>query len=106
MGVGAWYSQLKLGDSEGMEFNRLYQETMDSFVAPAIRELVKRGTLVYFVGLPPAKGKYDWDTFAIRDKIAKLAVEPAGAVFLDISRVLEERKRNDPYLTADGLHWW
>ena len=71
---------------------------------------------VFWLGLPPHNVDltkmnetdygYEWIHFEEKNAIAKSVLEPYGVTFIDTHALLERRKRLDPRISADGLHWW
>lgn len=112
MGSGAWYNAFK-GVINSTE---TYAETLRA-VGPILQDLKStRDIDVFWVGLPPhifnttttnqSTYGYEWIFFSDKDAIAKSILTPFGVTFVDTSVLTKPRKMKDPYVAADGIHWW
>ena len=74
------------------------------------------GIDVFWIGLPPHNQDiktavaedygYEWLLFDEKDRIAKSILEPYGVTFIEQGSLLKRRKKLDPSISPDGLHWW
>jgi len=67
-----------------------------------------KGLPVFWLGLPPASGSnpaFGWHTFPELDKLASAAFAGTEVIVLNVRQLAAERKRIDPSISADGLHW-
>lgn len=112
IGSGAWYNLYK----GIMNSTFTYAETLHA-LGPVFLHLQKtRGIDTFWHGLPPhninisvqnsSDYGYEWIFFTEKDYIAKTILEPYGVTFLDTDRLTKARKARDPWVAADGLHWW
>jgi hypothetical protein len=112
VGNGAWYNSF-----QGIiNSTSTYIETLQT-TGPILQYLRERhGTHVLWLGLVPPNVDvtkmnetdygYEWIHFEEKDALAKSILEPYGVTFIDTNMLLKSRKKLDPWVSADGMHWW
>ena len=109
---GAWYNSFK----GVMNSTATYAETLHT-VGPILQNLREmRNIEVFWVGLPPhifdltttnsSTYGYEWIYYGEKDKVAKDILSPYGVTFVNTDVLTKPRKLRDPFIAADGIHWW
>lgn len=110
--TGVWYNIF-----QGlMNSTDTYIETLTT-IGPIFQKLLQiHGIDVFWIGLPPHNQDiktavaedygYEWLLFDEKDRIAKSILEPYGVTFIEPGSLLKRRKKLDPSISPDGLHWW
>lgn len=112
IGSGAWYNTFK----GIMNSTSTYMETLHA-IGPIFQHLkTTRAIEIFWVGLPPhifnltttnaSTYGYEWIYFEHKDAIAKDILTPYGVTFIDTNVLTKPRKLRDPFIAADGMHWW
>jgi hypothetical protein len=117
---GVWYSK-----AQGFEHSLVAYESMLQEIAPRIKEILAMRDAVVWVGMPPVIPSimpdivkkmqprnfcsrlplYQWDEFAAKDELARRILEPIGVIFVNVSAATWQRKAQNYWVAADGLHW-
>jgi hypothetical protein len=112
VGNGAWYNSF-----QGIiNSTSTYIETLQT-TGPILKNLHEQyGMHIFWLGLVPPNVDvtkmnetdygYEWIHFEEKDALAKSILEPYGVTFIDTNMLLKTRKKLDPWVSADGMHWW
>lgn len=112
VGSGAWYNMYQGLMDSATEYNATMY-----IMGPLFQRLKQdHGIEVFWLGLPPHNVDvntmnvtdygYEWAHFEEKNAIAKHALKAFGVTFIDTHELLHRRKRIDPRISPDGLHWW
>jgi hypothetical protein len=105
---GSWFSA-----RHGMDVALIYDlyEKMLSYIAPILRSFVEKKMTVIWIALPPFEANNDmdphsnYDTYAIKNAMAREVLEPIGVHILDANRLISNRLRLDASTMADSGHY-
>mmetsp|Transcript_2182 Transcript_2182/g.3429 ORF Transcript_2182/g.3429 Transcript_2182/m.3429 type:complete len:363 (+) Transcript_2182:94-1182(+) len=110
IGAGSWYNAFK-----GLiNSTKTYEEMLHKMGNVFQRLRRERGTEVFWVGLPPVSlngnlssslFSFEWKFFRDKNVMAKRILEPMGVHYIDTMGLTSERKRVDPAVSADAVHW-
>jgi hypothetical protein len=111
IGVGSWYNNFK-GINDSIV---VFQESLN-MVIPILHQVQKKYNVqIYWHGLPPMFQEsasydfyaqfYNWNGFLMIDSIAQNVMEANGFKFINVAKLLGERKKKDFDCGADALHW-
>ena len=126
LSTGAWYTQVYLTTSNlnvrGPDLDALdawilreYESSLDKVAELTLQLSTKNNIRIIWLGLPPCQInktvrwwwsdiKHSWHLFTRFDAIARAKLG-STVQFLNVSQLTEERKRHDPAVSYDGLHW-
>eukprot|EP01041_Mallomonas_annulata_P007279 gene7279-14837_t len=111
IGSGAWYNYFQ-------GFINVANDYIEALkrIGPILSMLInKRRIHIYWLELPPmilslehkksTNKDFGWQSFQIKNQMAKEILKPFGVHFLAINNILYQRKIHDDHITFDNLHW-